>query len=61
MNLRAYDQPMTVNLSTAGVIASLTGPDADGYFTTVAGINPGAPLAFPADSRAQGVWRSRAT
>lgn len=46
--LLAYDQPTTVNLSTAGVIASLVGPDADGYFTTVPGINPAAPLAFPA-------------
>jgi hypothetical protein len=30
MNLNAYDQPTTVNFSTAGVIASLTGPDAGG-------------------------------
>ena len=43
----AFDQPASVNLSTAGVIASMTGPDANGYFTTVAGINPAAPLAFP--------------
>jgi OmcA/MtrC family decaheme c-type cytochrome len=46
--LLAYDQPTSVNLSTAGLIASLTGPDADGYFTTAPGINPAAPLAFPA-------------
>lgn len=43
----AYDQPLSVNLSTSGLIASLTGPDADGYFTTVPGINPANPLAFP--------------
>ena len=47
LSLLAYDQPSSVNLSTAGLIASLTGPDADGYFTTVPGINPAAPLAFP--------------
>ncbi|MDP1646601.1 MAG: OmcA/MtrC family decaheme c-type cytochrome [Rubrivivax sp.] len=50
MNLRAYDQPAGSNLSTTGLIASLTGPDAEGYFTTVAGINPAAPLAFPANA-----------
>jgi OmcA/MtrC family decaheme c-type cytochrome len=55
MNLLAYDQPTTVNLSTAGVIASLTGPDADGYFTTVPGINPAAPLAFPANTTLRAV------
>jgi OmcA/MtrC family decaheme c-type cytochrome len=55
LDLRAYDQPTSVNLSTAGVIASLTGPDADGYFTTVAGINPAAPLAFPADTTLRAV------
>jgi OmcA/MtrC family decaheme c-type cytochrome len=43
----AFDQPASVNLSTTGVIASLTGPDANGFFTTVPGINPAAPLAFP--------------
>jgi OmcA/MtrC family decaheme c-type cytochrome len=46
--LAAFDQPTTVNFTTAGLIASLTGPDADGYFTTVPGINPTTPLAFPA-------------
>lgn len=51
----AYDQPTTVNFSTAGVIASLTGPDAEGYFTTVAGINPATPLAFPATTTLRGV------
>jgi len=55
LGLLAYDQPTTVNLSTAGVITSLTGPDADGYFTTVAGINPAAPLAFPADTTLRAV------
>lgn len=55
LDLRAYDQPLTVNLSAAGVIDSLTGPDAEGYFTTVAGINPASPLAFPADARLKGV------
>ncbi len=55
MNLLAYDQPTTVNFSTAGVIASLNGPDADGWFTTVAGINPAAPLAFPADTTLRAV------
>jgi hypothetical protein len=47
LNLVAVDQPIGVSLSTAGVIASLTGPDAEGYFTTVPGIDPAAPLAFP--------------
>lgn len=46
--LLAYDQPTTVNFTTAGLIASLIGPDADGYFTTLPGINPTTPLAFPA-------------
>ncbi len=55
LGLQAYDQPQTVNLSAAGFIASLTGPDADGYFTTVAGINPAAPMAFPADARLKAV------
>jgi OmcA/MtrC family decaheme c-type cytochrome len=44
-----------VNFSTAGVIASFTGPDADGYFTTAAGINPAAPLAFPAGTTLRAV------
>lgn len=43
----AFDQPPGVNLSNSGVIASLTGPDGDGYFTTVPGISPTSPLAFP--------------
>ncbi len=47
LDLGAYDQPPGVNLSTAGLIASLSGPDAQGYFTTVPGINPASPLAFP--------------
>ena len=34
LNLNAYDQPSSVTFSTTGLIASLTGPDADGYFTT---------------------------
>ena len=55
MNLRAYDQPLTANLSTAGLIASLAGPDAEGYFTTAAGINPAAPLAFPANATLKAV------
>ncbi len=55
LNLRAYDQPPGFNLSTAGLIASLTGPDADGYFTTVPGINPASPLAFPADTTLKAV------
>jgi OmcA/MtrC family decaheme c-type cytochrome len=54
-DFRAFDQPTTVNLSTAGVIASLTGPDAEGYFTTVPGINGAAPLAFPANATLRGV------
>jgi OmcA/MtrC family decaheme c-type cytochrome len=55
MDLRAYDQPMGPNLSTAGLIPSLAGPDAEGYFTTVAGINPAAPLAFPANATLKAV------
>jgi OmcA/MtrC family decaheme c-type cytochrome len=54
LNLRSYDQPRTQSLNAA-VIASLTGPDADGYFTTVAGINPTTPIAFPADTTLRGV------
>jgi OmcA/MtrC family decaheme c-type cytochrome len=47
LNLVAVDQPTGVTFSTAGVIASLTDPDAEGYHTTVAGINPAAPIGFP--------------
>jgi OmcA/MtrC family decaheme c-type cytochrome len=47
LQFAAFDQTPGVNLSTAGVITSLVGPDAEGYFTTVEGINPAAPLAFP--------------
>jgi OmcA/MtrC family decaheme c-type cytochrome len=55
MNIGAYDQPSNVNLSTAGVIAAMTGPDDDGYFTTAAGINPAAPFAFPANTALRAV------
>jgi OmcA/MtrC family decaheme c-type cytochrome len=55
LNLRAYDQPPGFNLSTAGLIASLTGPDTEGYFTTAPGINPASPLAFPADATLKAV------
>ena len=51
----AFDQPLSVNLSTAGLLASLTGPDANGYFTTLPGIHPTAPLAFPANTTLRGV------
>ncbi|MCC7198072.1 MAG: OmcA/MtrC family decaheme c-type cytochrome [Gammaproteobacteria bacterium] len=51
----AYDQPMSVNLSTANLLASLTGPDGNGYFTTVAGIDPGSPKAFPASTTLRAV------
>ncbi len=44
-----------VNLGTSGLIAGRTGPDANGYFTTVAGIHPTTPLAFPAGSVLQSV------
>ncbi len=43
----AYDQPLSANLSTAGLLASLT-DNGDGTFTTVAGITPTGTLAFPA-------------
>jgi OmcA/MtrC family decaheme c-type cytochrome len=55
MNIGAYDQPPAVNFSTAGVIASFAGPDAQGYFTTAAGINPAAPLAYPATTKLRAV------
>ncbi len=48
------DQPVTVGL--AAIVESLEGPDADGWFTTVAGINPAAPLAFPADANMRAVF-----
>jgi OmcA/MtrC family decaheme c-type cytochrome len=54
-DFRAFDQPPGANLSTAGLIASLVGPDADGYFTTVPGINPAAPLAFPENTTLRAV------
>ncbi len=47
------DQPFTVGLG--GIVASLTGPDADGYFTTVAGINPTTPVAYPAGASLRSV------
>jgi len=43
----AYDQPTSANLSTTGLLASLT-DNGDGTFTTVAGITPAGTLAFPA-------------
>lgn len=54
-NFRAYDQPVGPNLSA--IVASLTGPDAEGYFTTVPGIvpAPGTPLAFPANATLRAV------
>lgn len=50
----AFDQPRTQALNAA-VIGSLTGPDADGYFTTVPGISPTAPIAFPENTTLRGV------
>jgi len=46
MNLLAYDQPPSATLNSA-LVATFTGPDADGYFITPPGINGSAPLAFP--------------
>jgi|GEM_PF-1336989 len=43
----AFDQPIAVSLSTAGVVGSLSDPDPEGFHTTQPGINPAAPLAFP--------------
>jgi OmcA/MtrC family decaheme c-type cytochrome len=51
----AFDQPLSVNLSTAGLLASLAGPDANGFFTTLPGIHPTTPLAFPANTTLRGV------
>ncbi len=47
------DQPFTVGLS--GIVASLGAPDADGYYTTVAGISPTSPVAFPAGASLRAV------
>ncbi len=44
---RAFDQPIAVSLSAAGVIASLSDPDAQGFHTTLPGIHPTAPIGFP--------------
>ncbi len=51
----AFDQPTTYNLNSVAALNSLVGPDADGYFTTAAGINPTAPLAFPANATLRAV------
>jgi OmcA/MtrC family decaheme c-type cytochrome len=48
------DQPSTAGL--AAIVESLEGPDAEGWFTTAPGINPAAPLAFPADATLRAVF-----
>lgn len=48
LGIGAWDQPLSVSLSAA--VPGLTGPDAEGYFTTAAGIDPAGPVAFPAES-----------
>jgi OmcA/MtrC family decaheme c-type cytochrome len=51
----AFDQPTTYNLTSVAALNSLVGPDAEGYFTTAPGINPTAPLAFPANTTLRAV------
>lgn len=52
-NFRAFDQPVGPTL--ASIVTTLTGPDADGYFTTVAGLSSSAPVAFPASTTLRAV------
>jgi OmcA/MtrC family decaheme c-type cytochrome len=53
LGVRSWDQPQSIgNLS--GFVASLT-PAADGYFTTVPGINPTTPFAYPSGTTLQAV------
>jgi len=47
------DQPFTVSL--ASIVASLGAPDAEGYYTTLAGISPTTPRAFPAGTSLRSV------
>ena len=47
------DQPLTVGLGA--IVASLGAPDAEGYYTTLAGISPTAPVAFPAGASLRSV------
>jgi OmcA/MtrC family decaheme c-type cytochrome len=55
LDRRAYDQPPSASVSS--IIASLTGPDGQGYYTTLEGIvpAPGTPLAFPLDATLKAV------
>jgi OmcA/MtrC family decaheme c-type cytochrome len=43
----AFDQPVAVSLSAAGVVGSLSDPDPQGFHTTAPGIHPTAPIGFP--------------
>jgi OmcA/MtrC family decaheme c-type cytochrome len=48
------DQPVTAGIPA--IVASLTGPDGNGYFTTAPGIIQAEPLAFPADAVLRAVF-----
>lgn len=50
----SYDQPRSIGIQ--GILSTLTGPDADGWFTTLAGVGTGSnSVAFPANSTMRGV------
>jgi len=48
LDVRSWDQPQSIG-ELSGFVDSLT-PAADGAFTTVAGIDPATPFAFPPDA-----------
>jgi OmcA/MtrC family decaheme c-type cytochrome len=52
-DVRSWDQPVSIG-NVSAFVGSLT-PAADGYFTTVAGINPGSPFAYPGNAVLQAV------
>jgi OmcA/MtrC family decaheme c-type cytochrome len=53
LGLRAWDQPQSIG-SLSAFVTSLT-PAAGGYFTTVPGINPTTPFAYPPGATLQAV------
>jgi OmcA/MtrC family decaheme c-type cytochrome len=53
LGVRAWDQPQSIG-NVSAFVASLT-PAANGYFTTVPGINPTTPFAYPPGATLQAV------
>ncbi|MDP2350339.1 MAG: OmcA/MtrC family decaheme c-type cytochrome, partial [Chloroflexota bacterium] len=49
LNVRSYDQPMSLGTVLA-LLATFTGPDANGFYTTAAGISA-TPFAYPANAQ----------